>query len=139
MTEDNEDQFHVFREALSVYEQRSAIYGDVWQRYGALNNLVRAATKIDRLMAIWYHTDHKPTASTGTLDDAIDALNYLVFFIRLAREGNVTGQPLIGRIMCQRCGTKLGTVLTALEGGEDELWLCDDCEAWFATTGRRHL
>jgi hypothetical protein len=94
--EDAKDHFDVFIDAERIYEERSLMYGEVWKQYGALNNLVRAATKIDRLMAVWYHeggTDSVVALHKDSLDDAYDALNYINFFIRCAKEGNITGSP----------------------------------------------
>ena len=82
----------IAEEAVALMVHRTGSYGLVWQQYGALNNLVRAATKVDRLMEYWWHGDgsleHKEA-----LDDALDAMNYLAFFIANARAGNITGTP----------------------------------------------
>ena len=79
-------------EALNIYRQRGLSYGEVWRQYGATANLVQAARKIDRLMEMWWHNpDGAVALQKDALDDAFDALNYLVFFIRLARDGNITG------------------------------------------------
>lgn len=93
-TPDVEEQFIILLTALKIYSDRGKIYGDTWTTYGALNNLLRAATKVDRSMEIWWHDqseNNNPLMHKDNLDDAIDAVNYLVFFIRCVRAGNITG------------------------------------------------
>jgi hypothetical protein len=80
-------------EALAIMVDRTSSYGLVWQQYGALNNLVRAATKVDRLMETWWFHDDPSLIHKDALDDAFDAMNYLNFFIANARAGNITGTP----------------------------------------------
>jgi hypothetical protein len=94
--DDAQEHWNVLIDAERIYEERSLVYGDVWKQYGALNNLVRAATKIDRLMAIWWHNQDDfegfvTALHKDGLDDAYDAINYLAFFVRCAKNGNVTG------------------------------------------------
>lgn len=102
-TQENRDQFEALMEPMVIFAERGKVYGDNWKFYGALNNLVRAATKVDRTMAIWWHdyadkylaSDSARELHKDALDDAFDAINYLTFFIRLVREGNITGdQPI---------------------------------------------
>lgn len=86
-------QLEVFVEALRIFESRNAAYGDVWMQYGALSNLLSVARKVDRTMEAWWHDSpgELPVMHKDALDDAIDLINYAVFFIRNARDGNVTG------------------------------------------------
>lgn len=95
-TPELEAQFLVLWEALEIFEERSEDYGEVWKQYGALNNLVRSAVKVDRLMEQWWfgsvEAGDPVTLRSDGLDDGYDAINYLVFFIRQARWGNITGQ-----------------------------------------------
>jgi hypothetical protein len=95
VTEETWNHFETLMEVLKLYSDRTVLYGQVWKNYGALNNLVRGATKVDRLMATWWHetTMDIPPMHKDSLDDAYDAINFLVFFIRCAREMNITGQP----------------------------------------------
>lgn len=80
-------------DAASVMLHRTASYGLAWQRYGALSNLVNAARKVERLMGIWWDGNKGdiPALHKDALDDAVDAINYLQFFITCAQQGNVTG------------------------------------------------
>jgi hypothetical protein len=95
---DNVTHFGVLMQALQTYDQRSRVYGQAWQQYGALANLLQVARKADRLMAVWW-TEEEEYVGKGkasamhkdALDDALDLLNYCVFFMRLARAGDLTG------------------------------------------------
>lgn len=93
-TADNLAQFDTFMEALKVYNDRTAPYGQAWEQYGALSNLLNMARKVDRLMAVWWRGsgEDQPALHKDNLDDAIDLLNYDAFFIRNARRGNITGE-----------------------------------------------
>ena len=91
-TKSNAEHFHVLMECLCVHEGRTKAYGTVWKRYGALSNLLSAARKVDRLMEIWWRKGGSPQMlHKDALDDALDGINYLVFMIRNARNGNLTG------------------------------------------------
>jgi hypothetical protein len=95
-TTEVQDQLLVFLTALKIFDERDKVYGDTWTTYGGLNNLLRAATKVDRSMEVWWHdSSHNgnPLMHKDNLDDAIDAINYLAFFIRCVRSGNITGSP----------------------------------------------
>lgn len=91
-TEEAHRQLEVMVDAVRVYDERSSVYGQLWKQYGALSNLLSAARKTDRLMAEWWFTDGAPPAMhKDALDDAVDLLNYTVFFMRNARVLNVLG------------------------------------------------
>jgi len=92
--EEVQEQLMVFLTALRLFDERNRVYRNVWETYGALSNLLRSATKVDRAMEIWWHDqgdNGNPLLHKDNLDDAFDALNYLVFFIRCVRAGNITG------------------------------------------------
>lgn len=100
MSSDTAFHFHEMLKIFKLYCDRNASYKGVWQQYGALNNLVRAATKVDRLMAVWWTNEEevlerngkpKPLLHKDGLDDAADAINYLLFFMRCAMGGNMVG------------------------------------------------
>jgi hypothetical protein len=90
-TKESVAQLEVFAEALRIFASRNAAYGDVWKQYGALSNLLSVARKVDRLMHSWWEGKGAPAMHKDSLDDAIDNINYTAFFIRNAREGNITG------------------------------------------------
>lgn len=86
---------------LGTYVDRNGKYKGAWKQYGALSQLVRAANKIDRLMAVWWF-EPDPEAmdqaqrvpmDPADLDDAIDCINHLLFFLRNAQSGNLFGNP----------------------------------------------
>jgi hypothetical protein len=90
--EETEQQLLVFLTALKLFDNRNRTYRNIWETYGALSNLLRAATKVDREMEIWWHSPELDCLQhKEALDDAFDALNYLAFFIRCVRSGNITG------------------------------------------------
>lgn len=92
MDDTTSNQAAVFGKCLEIFESRTSAYGEVWKQYGALSNLLSAARKIDRLMEMWWRGDGSvPAIHKDALDDAIDAMNYLAFFVRNATEGNLTG------------------------------------------------
>lgn len=81
------------QDAASVMLHRTASYGLAWQRYGALANLLNAARKVERLMTSWWDQGGgRPALHKDALDDAVDAINYLQFFITCAMTGNLTGE-----------------------------------------------
>lgn len=88
-TDDVRRQLLVMIEALRIYSEREEKYAGAWKEYGALNNLVRLSTKVKRLTnRYWKH--HVEADPDPDLDDAYDAINYAVFFIRQAKEGQWT-------------------------------------------------
>lgn len=94
-TEDIVAQTKVFLEALTIMDNRSAAYGEVWRQYGARSNILSVARKVDRIMhAWWFNTDDGAAMlSKGVLDDALDLMNYCAFFLRNAKALNVEGRP----------------------------------------------
>lgn len=92
----------ILQRCLDTYIERTEAYGQAWKNYGAVANLVNAARKTDRTMETWYHglmQGEAPAIHKDALDDAYDAINYFVFFIRCVEAGNFTGaipvRPLI--------------------------------------------
>jgi hypothetical protein len=87
-TEEMLNQALMFVVALKTYEKKDQMYGQAWKRLGALNNLTRMATKVERLLEqFWHREDNRNGAD---LDDAVDLLNYDAFFMRQAIEGEWT-------------------------------------------------
>jgi len=91
-TEDNLEQLGVMLDCVRIYDSRSKSYGQAWKQYGALTNLLSAARKVDRLMESWWHRGEGSLHKDG-LDDAVDGINYFVFFMRMVRLGRITGSP----------------------------------------------
>ena len=98
---DHHEHMKVLAKVMAVYVERNAKYRNTWEQYGALAQLVRAAQKVDRLMAMWWFEEYpgsdpeaRPNRVPLTeedLDDAEDAINHLIFFMRCARAGNLFG------------------------------------------------
>lgn len=96
----NVAHFSVLMEALKLYDQRTQAYGQAWEQYGAMSNLLKVASKTDRMMAVWWTGEdeiglpHDEGFHKDSLDDALDGINYTAFFIRNARRRNIYGsQP----------------------------------------------
>lgn len=89
--------FGVLMDVVKKFNERNRVYGGVWRQYGALNNLIRAATKVDRLVALWWHGSEELVGRRVDVhkdfdDDAIDGIAYLAFATILARAGDWTGR-----------------------------------------------
>lgn len=91
-TEEALEHLEVLMEVMALYESRTEAYGQIWKQYGALSNLLSAARKTDRTMETWWHDPGDvPLMHKDALDDALDSINYFVFFIRNVRAMNITG------------------------------------------------
>jgi hypothetical protein len=91
INDENLQHLATFKEALRIYDDRSKTYGQAWRKYGALGNILFAAQCFNRLMKMWWHSDGTP-GHKNSLDDAYDGINYLVFFIRNVKGGNMRGE-----------------------------------------------
>lgn len=73
---------------MDTYAERSKKYGEAWRRFGAVNNLVRAASKAERLLEqFWYKAAPPSHTEVADLDDAVDMANYIAFFHTQASAG----------------------------------------------------
>lgn len=98
----------VLDEALEVYRERNARYGDAWRRSGWRGTLTDLRRKIERAWSFLWHAepsdkveitafqDKDPQYVDGgpnmpDYDDLIDIINYAAFSIRAIREGNRDG------------------------------------------------
>lgn len=82
------EQMDVFREALELFEQRNNSddgYSDLWKEYGWEDSLVHMRSKLRRVEQRFRNL------TSQDLDDALDLLNYTVFFIRNVRAANPNG------------------------------------------------
>jgi hypothetical protein len=106
LAESAKAQEAVLMEALAVYKERNARYGDAWRRSGWRGTLTDLRRKIERAWSFlwsaeprdvvevqaWQDADPKPIdADPVDVDDLIDIINYAVFSIRAVREGNRDG------------------------------------------------
>lgn len=92
---DTVEQFMTMMECVVIHHERSRKYGQAWRKYGALNNLLRLASKVERLIEQFWRSrfsDGAPAIDLHNpdLDDAYDAVNYAVFMIRQGKAGQWT-------------------------------------------------
>jgi hypothetical protein len=83
-TEDNREQLRVMVEAMTIYEEREAVRGGLWKGAGAVDSAHHLQSKGLRVK---YAIDH--TAPGAGVDDALDAVNYAVFYVRNVRDGRL--------------------------------------------------
>ncbi len=86
----------VLMEALAIYKERNAKYGDAWRRSGWRGTLTDLRRKIERAWVSLWHAEPLPCESPDhdrreQTDDLFDIINYAVFSIRAHREGNRDG------------------------------------------------
>lgn len=81
-TDDNRHQLGVMLEALAIYQEREQVRNALWKKAGAedcAHNLRHKSLRVA-------HAD-EPDAMEAAIDDALDAVNYALFFIRNVRAG----------------------------------------------------
>lgn len=79
----------VLDEALDIYFARNAVHEDLWKEDGALGNSQHLKSKFLRVQA-QLHTGNPNLDQT--VDDALDAINYLAMLIRNARDGRIESE-----------------------------------------------
>lgn len=84
----DDDHANVLQQALDIYVERNKDRGDAWKDAGWIGQLIEARKKLDRLWAIW-RTDRTP--SEKDIDEALDLINAVVFFVRCAEDNNKRG------------------------------------------------
>lgn len=83
-TEDNLDHLRVMAESMNIYQEREAARGGLWKAAGASDSAHHLKSKGARVK---HAVDHAmPEAG---LDDAHDAVNYAVFYVRNVRAGRI--------------------------------------------------
>lgn len=81
------EQFKVLMEAFREYLDKNRKYRDLWKDGGATDSIRHLKHKADRAeLATERLSRVDPTLF---VEDAIDAVNYAVFFIRNVRDGRV--------------------------------------------------
>lgn len=96
------EQEEVMMEALTIYKERNAKYGDAWRRSGWRGTLTDLRRKIERAWTFLWHAEPvKPMdrsvgedaqrQAESEIDDLFDIINYAAFSIRAHREGNRDG------------------------------------------------
>lgn len=81
-TDGDIEQYGVLLEAFAKYVERNAKYRDLWKKRGVKDSHRHMQHKLDRLEVIMQCDS---VITEDDLDDAIDIINYAVFFIRNAR------------------------------------------------------
>jgi len=89
-TDTNRQQLAIFLDAMHIFQERNAKYGDLWKEYGWRGNLLHVQSKAARVRKVWW--DGKdPFGHNEDCDDAYDLINYTAFFIRNVGEDNELG------------------------------------------------
>jgi hypothetical protein len=96
LAKSNQEHEAVLMEALEIYKERNAKYGDAWRRSGWRGTLTDLRRKIERAWTFLWHAEPTPFGSPDheanvETDDLFDIINYAVFSIRAHREGNRDG------------------------------------------------
>jgi hypothetical protein len=84
VTRTNIYQFTVLIEAMDKFVERNAKYKDLWQEYGIDDSLLHIKSKAARIVRLVAED-----GLSADIDDAIDLINYAVFFIRLFERAQV--------------------------------------------------
>lgn len=81
------EQLEVLAEAFSKFLERNGKYKDLWRQFGYQDSVHHVRSKAGRLNQL---LSEQPTSDELDLaiDDAIDIINYAVFFIRNVREAD---------------------------------------------------
>lgn len=83
--EDYQEHTDVLNEALKLYEQREQKYHGLWKEVGASDNSTLAKHKIERVKM----ATNGGVTPEDYIDDALDVINYAVFWIRNVRAGRL--------------------------------------------------
>ena len=86
--EDAVEILSVFIRALQKFNERNTMRGGLWKRSGWRMNLVFVKSKATRLWSMFGEGRGEPDL---TLDDAVDLLNYVAFFIITYEQGDEHG------------------------------------------------
>lgn len=84
-----QEHLGVLLEAMHLYLERSARYGDNWKHQGARGNLFKLRWKVERA---WAHIWHSENVAKEDVDDLLDAINNAVFAVLCVRAGNRDGR-----------------------------------------------
>jgi hypothetical protein len=87
----------VLLEADAIFRAKNPIRGDMWRQYPPSDKLRELRERVDRMqsaLAILGRDDLKESAPSSyalaenaAIEDALDTINFAVFFIRQIREG----------------------------------------------------
>lgn len=90
LSKDEVDVLDIMAEAFMKYRERELQYGGLWKLYGWPDNLLQIRHKAARVIRVFWGGLMKGGADSVSddLDDAIDLINYTVFFIINKRNRN---------------------------------------------------
>lgn len=83
LSDTDRSQLQVLGEAFEKFQERNAKYKDLWKEGGVSDSVHHIHHKATRVRVIG------STDPGAAIDDAIDLLNYTVFFVRNTRDGRV--------------------------------------------------
>lgn len=85
--ETNIEQMMVYLEAMSLFIQRNALYGDLWREYGPEDSLLHMRSKLARAEVTHGRSkgDDADISEAELVDSPLDLINYSVFYIRNVR------------------------------------------------------
>lgn len=92
LNEEEETHLKVLLTALQKYHERDQTHRGLWRYFGSIDSAFQARAKATRTYnnAIYLLRNGR-TAGHDPIDDAIDMINYGVFFLRSVDEGNFGG------------------------------------------------
>ena len=92
LNEEEETHLKVLLAALQKYHERDQTHRGLWRYFGAIDSAFQSRAKATRTYnnAIYLLRNGK-TEGHDPIDDAIDMINYGVFFLRSVDEGNFGG------------------------------------------------
>ncbi len=80
------EQLAVLMEAFAIFQERNGRYRDEWRRTGWRGALFETRKKVSRVwQCFWTGASTKDPAML--YDDVFDAINFMIFFVRLHRDG----------------------------------------------------
>jgi len=81
------DQVKFMLQAMAKFDERNARYNDLWQQGGVQDSAHHAKSKALRLMWATDPDTQGNMTDADLVDDAIDLINYAVFFLRNLEAG----------------------------------------------------
>ena len=81
----NDEQLGVLLECFGIFIERNERRKDLWARFGWPDSLMHIRSKAERLALLLDGSDQKPQDME---DEALDLVNYSIFFVRNSRNGD---------------------------------------------------
>ena len=90
-SETNIDQVRWMVKAMEIFAERQVQYGDGWADWGWKGQLVKMLDRMRRVWNVFWKNEAAIVRPSDT-DDALDLINYIVFFLRLLELQEENGQ-----------------------------------------------